>query len=76
MLNNYDIRKDSTGDEEGNEKNNYINAGVKFGHPSLDSNHVESQSEWSDDDCREEATGLFIPNAPKKIRIIFFFFSI
>ncbi|KFB41886.1 AGAP000727-PA-like protein [Anopheles sinensis] len=26
-------------------------------HQSLDSNPVESQSEWSDDDCREEATG-------------------
>lgn len=26
-------------------------------HQSLDSNPVESQSEWSDDECREEATG-------------------
>ncbi|XP_058443634.1 Ca(2+)/calmodulin-responsive adenylate cyclase [Malaya genurostris] len=26
-------------------------------HQSLDSNQVESQSEWSDDECREEATG-------------------
>lgn len=26
-------------------------------HQSLDSNPVESQSEWSDDECREEPTG-------------------
>ncbi|XP_055390218.1 Ca(2+)/calmodulin-responsive adenylate cyclase isoform X2 [Condylostylus longicornis] len=40
---------------------NVINDELKFGaghhHQSMDSNPVESQSEWSDDDCREEATG-------------------
>lgn len=43
---------------------NVINDELKYGaghqhnhHPSIDSNPVESQSEWSDDDCREEATG-------------------
>lgn len=30
-------------------------------HQSLDSNPVESQSEWSDDECREEATGKHPP---------------
>ncbi|XP_037818702.1 Ca(2+)/calmodulin-responsive adenylate cyclase isoform X5 [Lucilia sericata] len=41
---------------------NVINDELKYGaghhnHQSMDSNHLESQSEWSDDDCREEATG-------------------
>ncbi|XP_055914103.1 Ca(2+)/calmodulin-responsive adenylate cyclase isoform X1 [Eupeodes corollae] len=43
---------------------NVINDELKYGaghhnnhHQSMDSNPVESQSEWSDDDCREEATG-------------------
>lgn len=38
---------------------NQINDELKYGagHRSLDSNPVESQSEWSDDECREEATG-------------------
>lgn len=38
---------------------NLINDELKYGagHRSLDSNPVESQSEWSDDECREEATG-------------------
>jgi len=41
---------------------NVINDELKYGaahlnHQSMDSNPLESQSEWSDDDCREEATG-------------------
>lgn len=40
---------------------NVINEELKYGaghnQQSLESNHIESQSEWSDDDCREEATG-------------------
>lgn len=41
---------------------NVINDELKYGathmnHQSIDSNPLESQSEWSDDDCREEATG-------------------
>lgn len=38
---------------------NLINDELKYGagHRSLDSNPVESQSEWSDDEGREEATG-------------------
>lgn len=40
---------------------NVINDELKYGaghnQQSLESNHIESQSEWSDDDCREEATG-------------------
>lgn len=45
-------------------KANVINDELKYGaghhnHQSMDSNHLESQSEWSDDDCREEATGMF-----------------
>ncbi|XP_037921658.1 Ca(2+)/calmodulin-responsive adenylate cyclase isoform X2 [Hermetia illucens] len=51
--------------EHGDDQNegselNVINDELKFGaahHQSLDSNPVESQSEWSDEDCREEATG-------------------
>lgn len=41
------------------EEANQINDELKYGagHRSLDSNPVESQSEWSDDECREEATG-------------------
>lgn len=43
----------------GVEDANQINDELKYGagHRSLDSNPVESQSEWSDDECREEATG-------------------
>ncbi|KAJ6638235.1 Ca(2+)/calmodulin-responsive adenylate cyclase [Pseudolycoriella hygida] len=46
-------------DVELNDDGNYINDELKYGagHQSIDSNPVESQSEWSDDDCREEATG-------------------
>ncbi|XP_041766991.1 Ca(2+)/calmodulin-responsive adenylate cyclase isoform X3 [Anopheles merus] len=33
------------------------NGSSHHNHQSLDSNPVESQSEWSDDECREEATG-------------------
>uniref|UniRef100_A0A182T6J1 Uncharacterized protein n=1 Tax=Anopheles maculatus TaxID=74869 RepID=A0A182T6J1_9DIPT len=33
------------------------NSSSHHNHQSLDSNPVESQSEWSDDECREEATG-------------------
>uniref|UniRef100_A0A182MMF6 CTNNB1 binding N-teminal domain-containing protein n=1 Tax=Anopheles culicifacies TaxID=139723 RepID=A0A182MMF6_9DIPT len=33
------------------------NSSTHHNHQSLDSNPVESQSEWSDDECREEATG-------------------
>lgn len=42
-----------------NDDGNYINDELKYGagHQSIDSNPVESQSEWSDDECREEATG-------------------
>lgn len=38
---------------------NLINDELKYGagHQSIDSNPVESQSEWSDDECREEAMG-------------------
>lgn len=45
-------------DELYNDKEDYVNSGIKFSHLSLDSNHLESQSEWSDDG-REEATGNF-----------------
>ena len=43
---------------------NVINDELKYGanhhnHQSMDSNPLESQSEWSDDDCREEATGKY-----------------
>ncbi|EDW27665.1 GL20407, partial [Drosophila persimilis] len=43
-------------------ESNVINDELKYGaahlnHQSMDSNPLESQSEWSDDDCREEATG-------------------
>lgn len=46
-------------DVELNDDGNYINDELKYGagHQSIDSNPVESQSEWSDDECREEATG-------------------
>ncbi|XP_070074271.1 Ca(2+)/calmodulin-responsive adenylate cyclase isoform X3 [Drosophila takahashii] len=45
-----------------NGSSNVINDELKYGaahlnHQSMDSNPLESQSEWSDDDCREEATG-------------------
>lgn len=48
-------------DGEYHEEGNYINDELKYGagHQSIDSNPVESQSEWSDDECREEATGKF-----------------
>lgn len=38
---------------------NYISDALKYGagHHSIDSNPIESQSEWSDDEIREEATG-------------------
>lgn len=38
---------------------NYISDALKYGagHQSVDSNPIESQSEWSDDEIREEATG-------------------
>ncbi|XP_063703935.1 Ca(2+)/calmodulin-responsive adenylate cyclase isoform X3 [Culicoides brevitarsis] len=38
---------------------NYISDALKYGagHQSVNSNPVESQSEWSDDEIREEATG-------------------
>jgi hypothetical protein len=41
------------------EEMNYITDELKYGagHQSIDSNPMESQSEWSDDECREEATG-------------------
>lgn len=40
---------------------NYISDALKYGagHQSVDSNPMESQSEWSDDEVREEATGIF-----------------
>ncbi|XP_018792357.1 PREDICTED: Ca(2+)/calmodulin-responsive adenylate cyclase isoform X2 [Bactrocera latifrons] len=49
-------------DEERHMEMNVINDELKYGaghhnHQSMDSNPLESQSEWSDDDCREEATG-------------------
>ncbi|XP_053949645.1 Ca(2+)/calmodulin-responsive adenylate cyclase isoform X5 [Anastrepha ludens] len=49
-------------DEERHVEMNVINDELKYGaghhnHQSMDSNPLESQSEWSDDDCREEATG-------------------
>lgn len=49
-------------DVELNDDGNYINDELKYGagHQSIDSNPVESQSEWSDDECREEATGKAI----------------
>ncbi|XP_036319586.1 Ca(2+)/calmodulin-responsive adenylate cyclase isoform X3 [Rhagoletis pomonella] len=49
-------------DEDRHVEMNVINDELKYGaghhnHQSMDSNPLESQSEWSDDDCREEATG-------------------
>ncbi|XP_067639560.1 Ca(2+)/calmodulin-responsive adenylate cyclase isoform X3 [Eurosta solidaginis] len=49
-------------DDERHHEMNVINDELKYGaghhtHQSMDSNPLESQSEWSDDDCREEATG-------------------
>lgn len=48
-------------EDAGDDDTNYINDELKYGasHQSVDSNPVESQSEWSDDECREEATGKF-----------------
>ncbi|XP_034672261.1 Ca(2+)/calmodulin-responsive adenylate cyclase isoform X1 [Drosophila subobscura] len=52
----------SGGLRTGGLESNVINDELKYGaahlnHQSMDSNPLESQSEWSDDDCREEATG-------------------
>jgi hypothetical protein len=53
-----DLAKSENGLED-LEDMNYITDELKYGagHQSIDSNPLESQSEWSDDECREEATG-------------------
>lgn len=68
--NSFLVRKESLkssepdGDNDDNEvvddiHQNYISDALKYGagHQSIDSNPIESQSEWSDDEIREEATG-------------------
>lgn len=54
-----DLRQFDSDGEFHDDGGNYINDELKYGagHQSIDSNPVESQSEWSDDECREEATG-------------------
>ncbi|TMW39313.1 hypothetical protein DOY81_015607, partial [Sarcophaga bullata] len=47
---------------------NVINDELKYGaghhnHQSMDSNHLESQSEWSDDDCGAESHELAYTDA-------------
>lgn len=51
---------------------NYISDALKYGagHQSVDSNPIESQSEWSDDEIREEATGKCL--LKKSIFVSFF----
>lgn len=65
------VRKESLKSAEGNADTddnelmedeihqNYISDALKYGagHQSMDSNPLESQSEWSDEELREEATG-------------------
>lgn len=57
-----DMRQFDSDGEFHEDGGNYINDELKYGagHQSIDSNPVESQSEWSDDECREEATGKFL----------------
>lgn len=52
-------RRRMMAEDHAEDQANQINDELKYGagHRSLDSNPVESQSEWSDDECREEATG-------------------
>lgn len=69
--NSFLVRKESLkssepdGDIDDNEVDeihqNYISDALKYGagHQSIDSNPIESQSEWSDDEIREEGTGNF-----------------
>lgn len=47
---------------------NYISDALKYGagHQSVDSNPIESQSEWSDDEIREEATGRLLQQVFRK----------
>lgn len=68
------VRKESLKSAEGNADTddnelledeihqNYISDALKYGagHQSMDSNPLESQSEWSDEELREEATGKII----------------
>lgn len=54
------ITSEGCGSCENRIEANVINDELKYGAghtQSMDSNPLESQSEWSDDDCREEATG-------------------
>uniref|UniRef100_A0A182QFK2 adenylate cyclase n=1 Tax=Anopheles farauti TaxID=69004 RepID=A0A182QFK2_9DIPT len=52
-----DELKYGAGHDDGDGHRGDNNSSSHHNHQSLDSNPVESQSEWSDDECREEATG-------------------